>query len=72
MAGDEGPLPAIPSSLAAISAAIGYLSWPHESAEEADLYPTLNRLLGGTGPTAAMSRAHAEIARLMAPARPPP
>jgi hypothetical protein len=36
--------------------------WPHESAEEADLYPALNRLLGGTDPTAAMSRAHAEIA----------
>jgi heavy metal translocating P-type ATPase len=36
--------------------------WPHENAEETDLYPALNRLLGGTDPTAAMSRAHAEIA----------
>jgi heavy metal translocating P-type ATPase len=36
--------------------------WPHESAEEAELYPSLNRLLGGTDPTAPMSRAHAEIA----------
>ena len=36
--------------------------WPHENAEEADLYPALNRLLGGADPTAAMSRAHAEIA----------
>ena len=36
--------------------------WPHESAEEADLYPALNRLIGGADPTAAMSRAHAEIA----------
>ena len=36
--------------------------WAHESAEEADLYPALNRLLGGTDPTAPMSRAHAEIA----------
>ncbi len=35
--------------------------WPHENAEEADLYPALNRLLGGTDPTGAMSRAHAEI-----------
>jgi heavy metal translocating P-type ATPase len=35
--------------------------WPHESAEEADLYPALNRLLGGADPTATMSRAHAEI-----------
>ena len=36
--------------------------WLHESAEEAELYPSLNRLLGGTDPTAPMSRAHAEIA----------
>jgi len=36
--------------------------WAHESAEESDLYPALDRLLGGTDPTATMSRAHAEIA----------
>ncbi|HEX8008730.1 MAG TPA: heavy metal translocating P-type ATPase, partial [Trebonia sp.] len=36
--------------------------WPHECAEESDLYPALNRVLGGTDPTAPMSRAHAEIA----------
>jgi hemerythrin HHE cation binding domain-containing protein len=36
--------------------------WAHESAEEKDLYPALNRLLGGTDPAATMSRAHAEIA----------
>jgi hypothetical protein len=36
--------------------------WPHEAAEEAELYPPLNRLLGGADPTAPMSRAHAEIA----------
>jgi hypothetical protein len=36
--------------------------WPHEAAEEAELYLSLNRLLGGAGPTAPMSRAHAEIA----------
>ena len=36
--------------------------WPHENAEETSLYPALNRLLGGTDPTAPMSRAHAEIA----------
>ena len=36
--------------------------WPHENAEESDLYPAVNRLLGGADPTAAMSRAHAEIA----------
>jgi heavy metal translocating P-type ATPase len=36
--------------------------WPHERAEELDLYPALNRVLGGVDPTAPMSRAHAEIA----------
>jgi len=36
--------------------------WPHEHAEESDLYPALNRMLGGVDPTAPMSRAHAEIA----------
>ena len=35
---------------------------PHEQAEQAELYPALNRLLGGTDPTAVMTRAHAEIA----------
>ncbi|HEX9031799.1 MAG TPA: heavy metal translocating P-type ATPase [Streptosporangiaceae bacterium] len=34
---------------------------PHEEAEQDELYPVLNRLLGGTDPTATMSRAHAEI-----------
>jgi hypothetical protein len=50
MASDEGPLAAVPSSLAA------------RGAEESDLYPALDRLLGGADPTATMSRAHAEIA----------
>jgi heavy metal translocating P-type ATPase len=36
--------------------------WPHEQAEESRLYPALNRVLGGSDPTAPMSRAHAEIA----------
>jgi heavy metal translocating P-type ATPase len=35
---------------------------PHEEAEEAELYPALDRVLGGSDPTATMSRAHAEIA----------
>jgi heavy metal translocating P-type ATPase len=34
---------------------------PHEAAEQHELYPALDRLLGGTDPTATMSRAHAEI-----------
>jgi heavy metal translocating P-type ATPase len=35
---------------------------PHEQAEEKELYPAMNRLLGGSAATATMSRAHAEIA----------
>jgi heavy metal translocating P-type ATPase len=35
---------------------------PHERAEESELYPALDRVLGGSEPTATMSRAHAEIA----------
>jgi len=35
---------------------------PHEEAEQRELYPAMNRLLGGTDPTATMTRAHAEIA----------
>ena len=34
---------------------------PHERAEEQELYPALNRVLGGSDPTGPMSRAHAEI-----------
>jgi hemerythrin-like domain-containing protein len=35
---------------------------PHEQAEERELYPALDRMLGSPGATATMSRAHAEIA----------
>ena len=35
---------------------------PHEDAEQRVLYPALEALIGGTDPTATMSRAHAEIA----------
>ena len=34
---------------------------PHELAEETQLYPVVNRVVGGDNPTAPMSRAHAEI-----------
>jgi heavy metal translocating P-type ATPase len=56
---------AAPAAMARVREAHALLSgevWPHENAEEADLYPALNRLLGGADPTATMSRAHAEIA----------
>src|SRR5215831_5574473 len=35
---------------------------PHERAEQEQLYPVMNRLLGSSHATAAMSRTHAEIA----------
>ena len=38
---------------------------PHEVAEGAELYPILDRALGGSESTVTMSRAHAEIARLI-------
>jgi Hemerythrin HHE cation binding domain len=39
---------------------------PHETAEETQLYPVVNRPLGGNDPTAPMSRGHAEIAHQIA------
>lgn len=35
--------------------------YPHELAEERDLYPAVARVIGGDDPTGPMSRAHAEI-----------
>jgi hypothetical protein len=35
---------------------------PHEEAEQEQLYPVMDRLLGSSHATAAMSRTHAEIA----------
>jgi len=37
---------------------------PHESAEDAAVYPVVARLIGGEDPTAIMTRAHQEIAHL--------
>jgi hypothetical protein len=37
---------------------------PHERNDEAVVYPMVARLIGGDDPTAAMSRAHLEIAHL--------
>jgi heavy metal translocating P-type ATPase len=38
---------------------------PHETAEDRELYPVVDRVLGGQEPTATMSRSHAEISRLI-------
>jgi soluble P-type ATPase len=37
---------------------------PHEAAEDAELYPVLARVLGGSDPTGSMTRGHAEIGHL--------
>jgi Cation transport ATPase len=39
---------------------------PHEQAEDSELYPVLARVLGGHDSMGTMSRAHAEIGRLVA------
>jgi heavy metal translocating P-type ATPase len=38
---------------------------PHEAAEEEQLYPVMAKVLGGSDPTGAMSRAHVEIEHLV-------
>jgi len=38
---------------------------PHEEAEDAELYPVLAKVLGGSDPTGTMSRAHVEIGHLI-------
>ena len=38
---------------------------PHEEAEDRQLYPALDRAIGGSNPTAPMSREHVEIVRLV-------
>jgi hypothetical protein len=59
---DPAAAPAAMARVRQVHALLTGEIWPHENAEEADLYPALNRLLGGADPTATMSRAHAEIA----------
>jgi soluble P-type ATPase len=52
-------------ALAAVHAAHRFLVdelLPHEEAEDAELYPVFDRVLGGRDPTGTMSRAHTEIA----------
>jgi len=58
---DPAAAPAAMARVRQVHALLTDEIWPHENAEEADLYPALNRLLGGADPTATMSRAHAEI-----------
>ncbi len=59
--GSDPPAQAIARVRAAYRVCVDTLL-PHEEAEQRELYPMLDRLLGGTDPTATMSRTHAEIA----------
>jgi heavy metal translocating P-type ATPase len=61
-----GSLP-IGEAMALVRASYGFLVGelaPHEQAEDRELYPALDRSLGGVDPTATMSRSHVEIAHL--------
>jgi heavy metal translocating P-type ATPase len=61
-----GPVPA--DALPAVEAVHRFLVddlLPHERAEESELYPVLDRVLGGEDPTGTMVRAHSEIAHLV-------
>ena len=56
-----------PAALAEARAAYRFLTddlVPHEQAEERDLYPLIDEVLGGNDPTGTMTRAHAEIIQL--------
>lgn len=60
--------PAAPDTLPSVLAVHRFLVddlLPHERAEESELYPVLDRVLGGEDPTGTMVRAHAEIAHLV-------
>jgi heavy metal translocating P-type ATPase len=53
------------SRLKALHVTLLEFVWPHEEAEEKDLYPMMAEILGGDDPTAAMSRSHVEIAHMI-------
>ena len=62
---DELGTAATPESLLRVREVSRFLTedlLPHETAEDAALYPAVARALGGTDPTGAMSRGHIEIA----------
>ena len=64
VADDLGTVPAA-EALAALRDVHAFLAQdllPHEEAEDAELYPALAPVLGGSDPTGAMSRTHVEIA----------
>jgi len=62
---DELPPQAAKRELADLRRFLDERLVPHEQAEDAAVYPLVARAIGGEDPTAAMSRAHLEIAHLV-------
>lgn len=60
----ELPAPAIAQELVWLNAALHEELLPHESSDEAHIYPRVASLIGGEDPLASMSTAHREIYRL--------
>ena len=62
---DELPAHAAKHELADLRRFLEERLLPHEQTEDATVYPLVARAIGGEDPTAAMSRAHLEIAHLV-------
>jgi soluble P-type ATPase/iron-sulfur cluster repair protein YtfE (RIC family) len=62
---EELPAAAARAELEGLRALLEERLLPHERREEAQLYPLVAERIGGSDPTATMSRAHAEIAHLV-------
>lgn len=61
---DELPASTIREELASLSTSLQDQILPHESTDDATLYPRVARLIGGQDPMASMSSTHREIYRL--------
>jgi len=61
---DNMPMPALVDELVQLNAALQEHLLPHESRDDAALYPRLARMMGGEDPMAPMSSTHREIFRL--------
>ena len=61
---DSLSVPEIRRELTALNASLHDQLLPHESSDEAKLYPRVARLIGGEDPMASMSATHREIYRL--------
>jgi heavy metal translocating P-type ATPase len=58
------PAPVMRDELVSLNASLRSRILPHESSDDAELYPRVARLIGGEDPMASMSSTHREIYRL--------